>query len=309
MRFTTLNHFKYLCIALIFSFCLSPLQAMEKTLITIHQFVSHPALDSAKKGILQALQERGLCDQIEIKEDNSQGNISLAIQIAKSHAALNPNIMVAIATPSAQTLFKAKSKETMLAFVALTDPLAAELDISSNMIGVTDYPPVEKLISIATQILPKTKTIGVIYNPSEINSLKTVERLKKEIENKDLTLNKVAVHSAAQIKSATLALISDVDIIYIPQDSLVVSAIDTITRIAKAKKIPVIGNDPSLIDQGLLMTLGSDYFKSGLQLGQMIADTLEKKVISPAIQSATPQELKFNSQIAKQLGLSIPKHL
>ncbi len=285
-----------------------PLRAADKPLVTIQQFVSHPALDAAKKGIQQALQERELQAQIETKEDNAQGNVTLAIQIAKHHAALNPAIMVAIATPSAQVILKAKQTSTLLAFVAVSDPISAGLN-GSNIIGVTDQPPVEELFSLVTQILPSIKTVGVLYTPAEINSVKTVERLAKELERKDLRLKKMAVNSSADIKSATLGLMTEVDIIYIPQDNLVVSAIETVISTAKQKKIPVIGNDPSLVDQGLLMALGSDYFNSGLQLGNMIADKLENKNPIPLIQHAKAKELKLNKGIAQSFNITFPIHL
>ena len=126
--------------------CLSAAYATE-TLITINQFVSHPALDQAKAGVEEALKNRGLYpDRVSIKFDNAQGNIAMSTQIAKHQASLQPAFMVAIATPAAQSSLKAAPKTTIVAFTAVSDPQAAGLTEALNVIGVADSPPLEELL-------------------------------------------------------------------------------------------------------------------------------------------------------------------
>jgi putative ABC transport system substrate-binding protein len=281
--------------------------AEDKVLITINQFVNHPALDAVTKGVEQSLKDRGIMpDKAEIRIDNAQGSITNAVQIAKHQVSLNPTVMVAVATPSAQADLKVKKDNILLAFGAVTDPAAAGLTNSLNVIGVNDQPPITELISYTRKILPKVKTIGVLFNPGEINSVKMTEKLEEIALSNGLNIEKVGVNSSSNIKLAVQQLIPKVNLIYLPQDNLVVSAIDSVIQLTLKAKIPVIANDPSLVAQGVVFALGSDYFQDGIKLGNMIADHLNGIAIEKNITSSGVRAFKFNEKSALSLGVVIP---
>lgn len=282
--------------------------ANNKKIITINQFVSHPALDAVVSGIKQVLVDKKILpDQAEIKMANSQGSIANSAQIATYQASVDPDIMIAIATPAAQSVFKSKSNRAILAFAAVTDPEAAGLSSSASIIGVSDNPPINELLETTLKILPNIKTIGVIYNAGEINSVKMLSKLEEIADLKDIKIIKVAINSSSDIKIAAQKLIGKVEIIYVPQDNMVVSALESIIQLSLNAKIPIIANDPSLVEKGLFLAVGCDYFKSGIQLGEMIADFMQGKKIEPNIQHSNIKELKINGQIAKHLGILIPQ--
>ncbi len=89
----------------------------------------------------------------------------------------------------------------------------------------------------------------------------------------------------------------------------IVSAIDAITKEALLSKIPVIANDPLLVDQGLLLGLGCNYFNSGKQLGFMIADKIEGKKLEQNIVPPSTKQLRVNNAVATALGVVIPESL
>ncbi len=283
----------------------------EKILITVNKFISHPALDAAEKGIMKTLKDRALIpNKVSIKLDNAQGNITNSIQIAKHHAAMAPRFMVAIATPAAQADFKAKLDTTVLAFAAVTDPTAAGISCSrEKVIGVTDQPPILELVEAVNKILPNTKVIGVIFNPGEINSVKMIEQIEKIAANNGIKVKKVTVTSSANVVVATQKLVHEADLIYLPQDNTVISSIDSIIHISARAKIPVIANDPSLVDKGLLFAIGADYFSMGVQLGNMMADLMEGKKLENAIQEPNTKEIKINYKVADDLGIKIPDNI
>ena len=84
---------------------------------------------------------------------------------------------------------------------------------------------------------------------------------------------------------------------------------DNIASIAKANKIPLIANDPTLVQRGVFLALGSNYFKSGKQLGNMIADLIEVVDIKENIQNTKIKELKINEDLAKEFSIKIPDNL
>lgn len=282
--------------------------ASNKILITINQFVSHPALDAASLGIKEALQQRDIFPKkAEIQLANAQGNISTSVQIAKHQAALMPKFMIGISTPSAQANLNARLNNNItLGFVAVTDPIAIGLGTGANIIGVSDVPPIDELLEIAIEVFPKLKNIGVIYNPGEINSVKMVDLLISAAAKRNITVHKSIINSTSGIKLAVQKLIGKVDLMYLPLDNSVVSAVASISKETATAKLPIIANDPSLVDKGILFALGCDYRNSGKQLGFMIADMIEGKKIVNNIQASNIKELKINEDIAKKFGISIP---
>ncbi len=287
-----------------------PSIAEDKVTITVNQFVSHVALDAAYNGLVKSLEERDILpNKVKIIMANAQDNIGNSAQIAKHQASAKPEFMVAIATPSAQTLMKAKTDTSTLAFLAVSDPEAINLTNRADIIGVADNPPIEELIEKITQIFPDIKNIGVIFNYGEINSIKTVERLEKVLKDRNIILKKIAITNSNDIKNAFNKLIGEVNLIYIPQDNTVVSALASMVSMSKANKIPLIANDPTLVDQGVMMALGTNYFRSGEQLGNMIADLIEGKKLEKNIQNTNIKELKINDEVVKEFGIVIPENI
>ena len=287
-----------------------PSIAEDKVTITVNQFVSHVALDAAYNGLVKSLEERDILpNKVKIIMANAQGNIGNSAQIAKHQASAKPEFMVAIATPSAQTLMKAKTDTSTLAFLAVSDREAINLTNRADIIGVADNPPIEELIEKITQIFPDIKNIGVIFNYREINSIKTVERLEKVLKDRNIILKKIAITNSNDIKNAFNKLIGEVNLIYIPQDNTVVSALASMVSMSKANKIPLIANDPTLVDQGVMMALGTNYFRSGEQLGNMIADLIEGKKLEKNIQNTNIKELKINDEVVREFGIVIPENI
>jgi putative ABC transport system substrate-binding protein len=305
-------HRKFLINFILICFWSTNSLAEEKILITINQFVSHISLDAVQAGLNDALRNREIIpERASIIAGNAQGNISNSVQISKHHASFKPKFMVAIATASAQTNLKAmgSDSDTILAFAAVTDPSEANLTGHDNVIGVTDDPPLEELINLAMQIFPNLKIVGVISNSGEVNSVKVTEDLKVILDKHNIKLKKVSISSSNDVKNAMNKLIGEVDFIYLPQDNSLVSALENIVSISKITKTPLLASDPTLVDKGVLMALGANYFKSGEQLGNMIADLMDGKVLEPSIQNMTAKELKINKQLAEEFGIDIPKTL
>ncbi|RZI47366.1 ABC transporter substrate-binding protein [Rickettsiales endosymbiont of Peranema trichophorum] len=274
--------------------------------IAINQFVSHPALDEATRGIQVAIKER-LGHGVSIQVQNAQGSIVSAVQIAQQQVSNDPDVIIGVATPSAQASLKARTKaeKMILAFVAITDPKDAGLEDERNIVGVSDAPPIEDLLQVIKKAMPEKKRIGVIFNPGEIGSVKIVKMFQKSAESEQFDVSLSAVHSTSNIKLAVERLMGKVDVIFVPLDNMVVSGIQTIAQTALTHGVPIVGNDPSLVDSGLLFAVGCDYFKSGEQLGQMLSDILLGQPVQQKIQLTNFKEYKINESTAKALGMDM----
>lgn len=286
---------------LIAACCLFNINALAKDqLIAINQFVRHPALDQCVEGIKEILAD----ENIMVK--NANGNISTSIQISNNLLSQKPEILIGVATPAAQSNLKARKNHSIpLAFVAVSDPKAIGLTNAKNIIGVADAPPVKELINLIKQKLPETKKIGILFNLGEINSVNAISMAREEASRLNLEIIELPVTSTNEISSALANLLSKVDILFLPPDNIIVSAIDLIVKKASDLKIPIVSNDPALLEKGLLFTFGSDYKQAGRKLGEMILEKLSNKNMDNQIIALNKPNLQINNKVAKAFSLKL----
>lgn len=144
---------------------------VSKTL-AITQIVEHPSLDEIRRGILDELAESGYTEgeNLTVNFQSAQGNLATAGQIAKQFAGDLPDAIVAISTPSAQSVI-ASTTTIPVIYTAISDPLGAKLiddnnlPIQDNVTGLSSQLPIEPQLDLIQQIAPDAKTIGYIYSP------------------------------------------------------------------------------------------------------------------------------------------------
>ena len=144
-------------------------QSDEQRVVAITQIVEHPALDAVYQGIRDELEAQGYKDgeQVRIMHESAQGNAAIASQIARKFVGEGPDVIVAIATPSAQTM-AAAARQTPVVFSAVTDPVGAKLVKSlkapgANITGVTDMLPIERHLDLleerGARVLPLMEAV------------------------------------------------------------------------------------------------------------------------------------------------------
>jgi len=294
----------------------------QHKIVGISQIVEHPALDAVRTSMLESLKDNGYEEgkNLTVIYENAQGNIGTSSQIATKLLSSNMDVGVAISTPSAQTLFYTAQKQGShipIVFTAVTDPVAAKLISDTYPItGVTDEPHLEGLMEIMNKMLPNLKTLGLMYNPAEANSVSTIARLKKMLDARGIQAVEVTVNKSSDVAQAMQSIVGKVDALYFPQDNTMVSAIETVASVAQHSSptlpviLPIFTSDTTLIKRGILAAVGFDYIDIGKTTGQVVAQILNgKEARSIAIQ--TPKNLKavVNKTLAKKLGLPIPTDL
>lgn len=277
--------------------------------IGITQITSHPALDSARDGFKEAFSEAGV--EVSFDEQNAQGDQATATAIASKFATANLDLVLAIATPSAQSLAQVIA-DTPVLFTAVTDPVAAQLVTSmeapgTNITGTTDMNPVKEQLELVKKLVPTATKVGIVYSSGEVNSEVQVAAAKKEAAALGLEIVESTVTNSAEVQQATQAL-GAVDAIYVPTDNTVVSALASVLQVAIDMKIPVIGAEADTVRNGAIATLGIDYFALGKQTGEMALRVL-KDGANPATMPVEQQKtysLIVNKKAAVECGLTLP---
>ena len=282
--------------------------------VGVIQLVQHPALDAANKGFIDGLKSKGFEEgkNVTFDQQNAQGDQSNLQTIAQRFVSNKDDLVCAIATPAAQTMANA-TKEIPIVGTAITDYKVAKLvkDNSkpgTNVTGTTDMNPVEAQIDLLVKIMPKAKTVGFIYNSSEVNSQLQIELAKKAAAARGLATVEATVSSVNDIQQAAQSLVGKVDALYIPTDNVMASAMPNLIKITDEAKIPVFCGEAGMLKAGGVATLGIDYYKLGFQTGEMAADILSGKAKPQdmAIQSQKTFTVSLNEEAIKKMGLTIP---
>lgn len=284
--------------------------------IGITQIVEHPALDACRKGIIDKLKELGYEEGKNVKYDIqiAQGNIATANQIAKKFVGDKKDLIVAIATPSAQAVANL-TKNIPIVISAITDPVGAKLVKSlekpgGNITGTTDMSPVKEQIALFDKLNIPVKRLGVIYNSGEANSRTLVNILKTVAKQRGIMVVEATVTNSNGVLMAAKSLVGKVDGIYIPTDNTVVSALESVLQVSFDNKIPVITGDTDSVVRGALASLGMDYYKLGLQTGVIVSKILKgEKPANIPVETLKDLDLFINESTAHKLGIKIDPEL
>jgi len=233
--------------------------------IGIVQTISHPALDQARLGFIDSLHEK-YGSSINFIVQNADGMQTQAQGIAKSFAS-NANIdgIYAIGTLAAQSVLQVENKRPLF-FAAVSDPKALGLTgANKNSCGSSDASDSQKQAQLIQQFFPQAKKVALLYNPAEINSTILLPHMKKALNTIGLTAILVAVHDYSEITSATQFATRQADVLLVPPDNLLVSAMASVSNIAFKYAKAVIASDTPSVRMGALMANGIDYYESGKQ--------------------------------------------
>ncbi len=281
--------------------------------IGIIQIVEHPALDAARQGFLDALKANGyeVDKNLKLEYQNAQNDQSILNSIAQKFASSDLDLILAIATPSAQAMASA-TDEIPILITAVTDPVEAKLVDSmdkpgGNISGTTDMNPIKEQLDLLKKLVPDAKTVGVIYNAAEVNSEVQVRIVKEEAPALGLEIVETTVSSSADVLQAAQSLIGKVNAIYVPTDNMVVSAAQSVVQVANENKIPLISGESSVVDAGGLGTIGINYTNLGAQTGEMALRILDgAKPADMPVEGQKNFDIVLNQEAIDLLGIEVP---
>ncbi|MBD7913322.1 MULTISPECIES: ABC transporter substrate-binding protein [Clostridium] len=281
--------------------------------IGVIQFIQHGALDEANRGFVDGLKEKGYEDgkNIEIEQQNSQGKIDVAQQLAGQFANSKKDLVFAIATPTAQAVLNA-TKDIPIVFTAVTDPVDAGLakewkSSGYNTTGTSDKVDIDEQLKLFKELVPKAKNMGVIYTTSEINSVNQVKELKELAPKYDLNIKEIGISNINEINQNLSNAAGTIDSLYAPTDNNVAASYPLVGDICVKNNIAVIGAEPAIVEHGGLVSKGIDYYELGKMAGYKAAEILDGK--NPKdIEIETMKELAItiNTDVAKKLNVTIP---
>ncbi len=290
--------------------------------IGITQIVEHPSLDAAREGFIQALADAGYKEgeNLELDVQIAQGDPNNNKTIAQKFVADKVDLILAIATPSAQAVV-GETKDIPIFFTAITDPLGAGLvsnleNPGGNVTGTSDTHPdaIKKTMETISEFFPDAKTVGIIYNDGEQNSVVNVENAKAALAELGLEPVEATVSNSSEVKQAADSLVGRADVIYIPKDNTAVSALESVIQVANDNDIPMFVGESDSVKRGGFAGFGFEYSDLGYSTGQMALQVMEGNKSPGDISVGFPEnlDLVINLKAAAEQGIdleSLPEEL
>ena len=283
--------------------------------IGISQFITHQSLDATREGFVDELAKQGYVEgkNIEIDLQNAQGE-QRNLKTISQQLAESSDVVLAIATPSAQSLANT-TQRTPVIFSAVTDPVSAKLVESrehpgGNVTGTSDQSSdaISTQINLIKKVLPKAKTIGILYTQSEPNSVVQKDEAKRLLEEKGFTVVEKTILDSNNVKAAAESLMAEVDMVFVPTDNIISSTIETVKQVSIKHKVPVFGGSTEMIAVGGLYNYGTNYEELGRQTARMLIRVLKgEKPENIAVELPEKLELHTNKEMADALGIDISK--
>ena len=283
--------------------------------IGISQFITHQSLDATREGFVDELAKQGYVEgkNIEIDLQNAQGE-QRNLKTISQQLAESSDVVLAIATPSAQSLANT-TQTTPVIFSAVTDPVSAKLVESrehpgGNVTGTSDQSSdaISTQINLIKKVLPKAKTIGILYTQSEPNSVVQKDEAKRLLEEKGFTVVEKTILDSNNVKAASESLMAEVDMVFVPTDNIISSTMETVKQVSIKHKVPVFGGSTEMIAVGGLYNYGTNYEELGRQTARMLIRVLKgEKPENIAVELPEKLELHTNQEMADALGIDISK--
>jgi putative ABC transport system substrate-binding protein len=286
--------------------------------ISVNQFVEHPALDAVLKGFQDYLKENGT--EVDYKIHNAQANMGTATQIAQQMVGEKADLLVAIATPSAQACAQALAKapadmKRPFLFTAVTDPVSAGLvkDLQhpgGDITGVSDLLPLEEHMKMIMTFKPGIKRLGLLYNAGEANSKSLVAGIRELSGTMGFEVVEATAAKTADVYSAAKSLVGRADAVFIPTDNTIISALESVIKVGVENKLPIFAADVDSVARGAVAARGFDYYKHGYQTGAMAARILKgEKPADIPVEFQKDLQLEINAKYAALMGITPPAAL
>ncbi|AWD33489.1 Putative ABC transporter substrate binding protein [Candidatus Fokinia solitaria] len=275
--------------------------AAENTVLILKS-ADHPALDIVASAIQDTVK-----DFASVSIKSAQGNIALAHQIASQYFSSNPKAVVGVGTMAAQMLLNARKKrDTLIVFSSVTEPYKAGLLKSKNVAGVSNFLRSEKYLAIITEMQPLIKSLGILYNPSEINSQYIVDDLSKACSRSNIKLVKRALLKVTDVNSCLSSMMKEVDAVIISNDNTALSAISNIAEFCKKNNVPLYCTDVDTVYAGVLGAIGPNQYKIGVMTGELLKKSFNNEEVSGVVLYPEKIEIAINELTSNEIGFSVP---
>lgn len=279
--------------------------------VGIATLMKHPALDEVQAGLLAELGARGFQEgeNLTLVHVNANGQVAAAASLARDLVARQPDAIVAITTPMAQAI--AGVAKCPVVFAAVTDPVGAGLvpsleEPQEAITGTSDAWPYEAQMKLIREIVPKARSLGVLYNPGEAAGEYGFRRIKALAPAYGFEVVAGAVNTTGEVFAAARDLADRADVLFLSSDNTAIAGVAGAVKVAVDRQKPLFVGDSGTVVKGGIGAVSVGYEELGRITGDLLVRTLQGERFLPVVVSRGA-EVHLNSHAAELMGVSLPE--
>jgi putative ABC transport system substrate-binding protein len=160
-------------------------------------------------------------------------------------------------------------------------------------------------------LLPKLRRVVTFYNPSNPSATESAKQGREGARHLQIEFIERHVTSVEELQTALQAFrTGEADAYVDASDAMVVSQAQLIIDTAKAKRLPTMFGEQSLVAKGGLASYGVSYHETGRLSAKYIQRILTgTRPQYLAVETVRKIDLVFNLRTAQQIGLTIPANM
>jgi putative ABC transport system substrate-binding protein len=234
-------------------------------------------------GLKDGLKELGLSadKQYVLEIRDVKGDLKATEEAARSLEQVKVDLICTFAT-SVTIATKRATAEVPVLFVIGGDPVVYGLvegfaKPGGRLTGVhyLSNDLTGKRFEILKEILPKLRKVVIFYDPSNEVAVKNANSAREAARQLKVELIEKPVASVEELQTGLKALqAQEADAFFYSGDAMVLSQAKFIIDTARAKRLPTMFLEPSLVAQGALVSYGVSYYETGRLLAKYVQRVL-----------------------------------
>jgi putative ABC transport system substrate-binding protein len=180
-----------------------------------------------------------------------------------------------------------------------------------NISGASNVVPLATQIQTAKRLFP-IKKLGLLFNPREKNAMIQRDQLAAIARKEGFEVVDFRSPPALDMLQQNLQGLADgkhqVDVMYLPADSFLISQAKLIGPKLRDANIKSIGSVKTYVTAGALMGMVPDYHELGVSVAKILDRNRKGEPLARIpVQATEEPTLVINEQTRAKLGIAIPK--
>lgn len=272
------------------------------------QIAEEPFLNEARQGVLDGLKERGYENGKNLTIDfrSAAGSLDAIPAILRDFKTDNTDLIITNSTPCMLEAAKIIRSIPVVSAVCFS-PDQMGIRPPSNLTGVYDPFDMAAFVALIREALPGLTRLGLPYHDHEPNAIYALNRLREAARAAGIEVDARPIGPDNDVAEAA-RLLADrkVQAFAACADNALYLALPALIQVANERKLPVFTTEPSLVDRGVAIGYGVDYYLWGKTAGRMAAGILNGAPIEP-MQSLSQLRLAVNEKACERQGLVVPE--
>ncbi len=269
--------------------------------------------DAIKFGLRESEMEAGR--DYELKISSAQGDLATLPSLIDAALDAKAQVIVTLQDATLQAAVQ-RVKTVPVVFNLLSDPFAAGAGTSDsnhlpNITGVYSPgfgdPEQAKRVELIKRVVPKVRTVGVLFSPEEELSVTFKDRMTKAAGQAGLRVTAVPVSNVGEVGDAARSLCSQKVGAIELFGNAAHAGFASLIKVARECSVPVFSPSPFEVLQGAIASFYPDFQEGGVEAGKMIARVLrgESPAAIPFYRLQTTK-LVVNQGDAGKMGITVP---